>query len=219
MQRFVAATHFSAEEVRTLSIHFDQIKASRQADGSIERSEFQAALGFTMKESLYVDRIIQLFDSNCDSYISFEEFVSSVSVLSSKGTMDEKLKCTWAIFPLCDACLKMLLMFVCAWLAVSFDVLDLDRDGKLAKDELLTMLEACIQENSIDIPKSFLTHIIDKTFEDVDTDKDGVISLDEYKALADSNPGMLSHITFNVSGIIAEYLPTLKPVASVRTKS
>ncbi len=54
-------------------------------------SEFQLVLG--LKESLYLDRFFQLFDDNNDGFINFEEFVLGLSILSSKGTHDEKMEC------------------------------------------------------------------------------------------------------------------------------
>lgn len=92
---FVSSSHFTADEVVALNVHYDLISSAKRDDGLIDRSEFQTALGFTVKESLYVDRIFQLFDANGDSFISFAEFLQSVSVLSSKGTSDEKIRCTW----------------------------------------------------------------------------------------------------------------------------
>ncbi|KAJ0403473.1 hypothetical protein ATCC90586_003586 [Pythium insidiosum] len=189
VQAFVRDSRFTTDEVVALHIHFDLISSSKRDDGLIDRSEFQTALGFTAKESLYVDRIFQLFDANNDSFISFGEFLQSLSVLSSKGKPDEKLQ-------------------------FSFDVLDIDRDGKLSNTELLSMLEACIEENGINIPKDKLEAIVNKTILDVDLDQDGFISFEEYKALVDANPHMLSHVTFNVSAIIAEYMPALRALSA-----
>ncbi|GAB9472178.1 hypothetical protein Gpo141_00009363 [Globisporangium polare] len=191
VQQFAQSTHFTSEEVVALSVHYDLISSAARDDGLIDRSDFQTALGFTVKESLYVDRIFQLFDANGDSCISFGEFLQSVSILSSKASTEEKLR-------------------------FSFDILDFDRDNKLSRQELLSMLEACIQENAINIPKDCLDTIVAKTMEDVDADKDGFISYDEYRALGDNNPQMLNHVTFNISGIIAEYMPTLRAVLATR---
>lgn len=94
VSEFVQSTHFSVEEVVALRVHFDLISTAARDDGLIDRSDFQTALGFTVKESLYVDRIFQLFDTNDDSCISFAEFLQSVSILSSKASADEKLRCT-----------------------------------------------------------------------------------------------------------------------------
>ncbi|EEY69657.1 uncharacterized protein PITG_19039 [Phytophthora infestans T30-4] len=87
------STNFTPEEVIALNVHYDLISSAKRDDGLINRSEFQSALGFTVKESLYVDRIFQLFDTNSDNCISFDEFLQSVSVLSFKGGTAEKIKC------------------------------------------------------------------------------------------------------------------------------
>ncbi|KAF4325294.1 hypothetical protein BBO99_00000379 [Phytophthora kernoviae] len=179
LNAFVSSSNLTVEEVVALHTHFDLISSAQRDDGLIDRSDFQTALGFTVKESLYVDRIFQLFDSNNDNFISFSEFLQSVSVLSSKGSTVEKIKY-------------------------------FDRDGQLSTQELLNMLEACIQENSINIPAECLATIVAKTMEDVDLDKDGFISFDEFRVMTEANLQMLNHVTFNVSTIIAEYMPALR---------
>lgn len=98
-------------------------------------------------------------------------------------------------------------------------MLDADRDGKLSKQEVLSMLEACIHENNINIPKDYLETIVDKTMADVDLDKDGFVSFEEYSALGGSNPQMLNHVTFNISAIIAEFMPTLRAVVAKRQQA
>ncbi|KAF1323543.1 Tkl/lisk/lisk-dd1 protein kinase, partial [Globisporangium splendens] len=123
--------------------------------------------------------------------MSFTEFLQSVSILSSKASTDERLR-------------------------FSFDILDFDRDGKLSKQELLSMLEACIHENSINIPKDCLETIANKTMDDVDLDRDSFMSFEEYKALGAANPHMLNHVTFNISGITAEYMSTLCAALATR---
>lgn len=79
------------------------------------------------------------------------------------------------------------------------------------------MLEACIQENGINIPAECLATIVAKTMEDVDLDKDGFISLDEFRAMTESNLQMLNHVTFNVSAIIVEYMPALRVLVAKRS--
>jgi Ca2+-binding EF-hand superfamily protein len=90
---FASSSNLTPDEVVALHVHYDLISSAKRDDGLIDRSEFQTALGFTVKESLYVDRIFQLFDANNDNFISFDEFLQSVSVLSSKGGTAEKIKC------------------------------------------------------------------------------------------------------------------------------
>lgn len=98
---FASSSNFTPDEVVALHVHYDLISSAKRDDGLIDRSEFQTALGFTVKESLYVDRIFQLFDTNNDNFISFDEFLQSVSVLSSKGSTAEKVKCASSLFSGC----------------------------------------------------------------------------------------------------------------------
>ncbi|GMF26639.1 unnamed protein product [Phytophthora lilii] len=190
-----ASSNFTPDEVVALHVHYDLISSAKRDDGLIDRSEFQAALGFTVKESLYVDRIFQLFDTNSDNFISFDEFLQSVYSSTS----------------------PLLAVVAILFDAVSFDILDFDRDGKLSSQELLSMLEACIQENGINIPAECLATIVAKTMEDVDLDKDGFISFDEFRVMTEANLQMLNHVTFNVSAIIAEYMPALRVLVANRS--
>jgi len=48
----------------------------------ISRSDFQSALG--MKNSTFVDRLFAVFDENGDGGINFVEFLTILSVLSTK---------------------------------------------------------------------------------------------------------------------------------------
>lgn len=56
------------------------------------RSEFQRALGF--KDSVYLERMFQLFDDNNDGFINFEEFLEGLSILSTASSVREKIEST-----------------------------------------------------------------------------------------------------------------------------
>merc|ERR1712126_66029 len=94
------------------------------------------------KESLYVDRMFQLFDENNDGFISFEEFLKSVSILSTKGTYEEKVKCKFGLE-------ISIVYYLHMRFVVSFNILDFNADGKLSTDEVLQMLKASATENSL----------------------------------------------------------------------
>ena len=94
LSKFSSKSHFTTREIAALHLHYESISASQRVDGLIDRSEFQMALGYNLKESFYVDRMFEVFDINQDGFISFEEFVHSVSILSTKGTREEKTECT-----------------------------------------------------------------------------------------------------------------------------
>lgn len=69
--------------------------------------------------SAYAAQIFGAFDQNQDGLISFEEYISALSV-TSRGDMNDKLE--WA-----------------------FRVYDINRDGKISFDEMLTTVKAIFQ--------------------------------------------------------------------------
>ena len=79
------------EEIVKLYDHFQSNCKSQKDDFTIDKSEFSTLLG--LKDSLFVDRMFALFDTENKKRIDFKAFISGLSVFSEKGTMDEKLKC------------------------------------------------------------------------------------------------------------------------------
>lgn len=53
---------------------------------------------------MFVDRMFSLFDGDGDSNIDFREFICGLSVFCEKGTIEEKLKCTYPLtyFVICS---------------------------------------------------------------------------------------------------------------------
>ncbi|ETW09588.1 hypothetical protein, variant [Aphanomyces invadans] len=172
-----AKTRLTPEELQLLGVHFQRYQlqdgpaAAISTDtvslptGSIDRVKFQQAMGLPEKESTYADRLFNLIDANHDGRISFEEFALSVSLLSTKATLHEKIK-------------------------LSFDILDMDGDGQIAKGELATMLHITTTENNIKLTKDQVELIVNKTF--VELGADGAITFDKYSNLVAANEGMAS---------------------------
>ena len=77
-----------------------------------------------MKNSTFVDRLFAVFDENGDGAINFAEFLTILSVLSTKASAAEKLE-------------------------VSFKIYDMDGDGKIGRDELNAMLRATADEHNL----------------------------------------------------------------------
>lgn len=47
------------------------------------------------KDSALLDRIFRVFDSNDDDQISFQEYVTCLSMISSKASKEDKIKCEY----------------------------------------------------------------------------------------------------------------------------
>ena len=154
--KYVSSSHFTSQEISALHLHYELVSSTKREDGLIDQTEFQLALGFALGESLYVDRIFQLIDSNGDGYISFDEFITSASILSSKGTIAQKVD-------------------------FSFNVLDFNQDELIDKDELRKMMMANVNENvNITLGMEALEEMIAQTMKEVDLDQDGFINKEEY---------------------------------------
>lgn len=161
-------------KIQELHEHFTAISGSVTKDGLIDRAEFTKALG--MKDSLFVDRVFNLFDKNGDGApaltaitsafaslsrlcaagtINFREFLTGLSVFCPSASHAEKLK-------------------------FSFDIYDKNRDGSIAKAELHEMLESTLLESSnAGLSKDQIAALIDAIFVEADANGDGEISFQE----------------------------------------
>jgi Ca2+-binding EF-hand superfamily protein len=52
------------------------------------------------RDSALLDRIFRVFDGDDNNLVDFPEYVKCLSVISTKGSKDSKLKCKLVIYPL-----------------------------------------------------------------------------------------------------------------------
>ena len=85
------------DEVKALYAQFLTLKGEDVASVAalvISKAEFQAALGFGKgEESMFVSRIFDSFDVDKDGHISFEEFITGISILTPAAAADVRVKC------------------------------------------------------------------------------------------------------------------------------
>ncbi|KAH3767797.1 calcineurin B [Pelomyxa schiedti] len=176
LQQYTQTTHFSEAEVTALYHHYKRISSSIQRDGVIDQNEFRQALGAGVN-SVFVDRIFTIFDSNHDSLLSFDEFVHGLSGFCDRANRDEKLE-------------------------LSFRVYDIDGDGYISKEELMSMLRASLVNlGALHLSEDQIIRVLDATFSEVDINHDGRISFEEYKLMVLRNPIILENLTVQSKAI------------------
>lgn len=81
------------------------------------------------KDSALLDRIFRVFDADDDNQISFMEYLTCLSIISSKANKDEKIKFSFAIY-------------------------DFDGDGFISVTDLTAVVAATLREHKILIRRS-----------------------------------------------------------------
>lgn len=135
------------------------------------------------KDSALLDRIFRVFDADDDNQISFMEFLSCLSIISSKASKEDKIK-------------------------FSFQIYDFDGDNFISTTDLTAVVAATLREHKILIRRADIDHLVHTTMEQAKPKHANMISYEEYKALVSNKPHMLAQLTINISSIINEYTRT-----------
>ncbi|XP_062515076.1 neuronal calcium sensor 1-like [Corticium candelabrum] len=123
--------------------------------------------------SKFADLVFNEFDSNKDGAIEFKEFIAALSVIS-RGSLEEKL--TW-----------------------SFRLYDLDKDGKITRQELLSIMEAIytMVGHAVRLPYDEKTpeQRVDQIFYMMDKNHDDLLTLEEFKDGSKQDPSVVQALS------------------------
>jgi calcium-dependent protein kinase len=172
--KLVGDTEFSEDHIRAISAAFrseisgGDASASALVDGamSIGRPEFEKVMGELGFGGLPLDRMWELFDVDGNGGVDLREVLCGLATLRNGG--EEALR-------LC------------------FDILDVDGNGHLDENEMaiaITALSGAGEEGSVDAAE--LAEHLEYAFEYMDIDKDGRISLEEFKAGIEKDPSLVA---------------------------
>ncbi|XP_065189715.1 calaxin-like [Sycon ciliatum] len=165
----VINTHFSPEEGMKLIMFIRHV-----TDAEVfERSLFYQFLQdmFKITDDIVTDKVFRHFDQNRDGLIDLQEFVRGMSVFL-RG--DEEERSRWA-----------------------FGVYDLNDDQTISRDELFTLLRcnmAMIDEYDSNENIKQTMELVEMTHRKLDTDKDGLISKDDFCAAVRKDPLLLQSL-------------------------
>lgn len=161
-KKLLRGTHFDSEELMLLKEFF---QSCSKGDGMISREDFNEGFRaiFDVADPLVMDRMFRCFDENSDGVINFREFVCGLSIYH-RGTLEEKLR-------------------------LSFQLYDTNGDTFVDKEEAFHMLKGMWNLAEVNRDGGYadtkaITEYVDKVFDQLDVNKDGHISFEEYMKVA-----------------------------------
>ncbi|KAH7372621.1 hypothetical protein KP509_17G013300 [Ceratopteris richardii] len=111
-----------------------------------------------------------MFDSKKDGVLEFGEFVKGLSVFHPNTPEEEKID-------------------------FAFELYDFNQMGHIGREEVKLMLIAILSESDTDLSDDVIEAILEKTFVDADTNRDGKIDRDDWKDFVCRNPAMIKMMT------------------------
>ena len=139
----------------------------------LSREEFADAM--SMKpDSLFVEQMFQLIDTDGNGFVSFREFLDMI-VIFSKGSPDEKLK-------------------------LMFNMYDVDRSGSLDVGEFKEMLKGMMEMVNASVNPDQMDSLIDSMFAAAGFQNKTQLNFDDFLVLMRDHKEELSDARLNVAG-------------------
>ncbi|ETO09472.1 hypothetical protein RFI_27903 [Reticulomyxa filosa] len=182
-------THFPEHELKLLHSLFYTLDNLIKQDNIISLEELAIALEIP-QSSLILNRLFSILDRSQIGLLRFRNFATAMSILDTRGSMEDKIK-------------------------LSFKIYDLNNDGVIDKDEMIQLLlstHLLYLDNSnkpifdnVNLTKCY-SEIIDNTWNRFKKHKkvqNDSISFEEYKQYCLSNPQILKYFNFDVGFLLS----------------
>ena len=174
-----ASTNFDMATLRKLLVVFEEIAASDADDGLIDSAELTEAMGLRDASALLARALFRLFERTHNKQIDFPNWVRTLSALAPQAALEDKIR-------------------------FSFQLYDLNNDGKIEMSELRAMLEAAVKdENVLHLSEEDLREWCDYTLRAVDADGNGHVDYQEYRACVAASPRFLRTFTLDIAALVA----------------
>eukprot|EP00744_Colponema_vietnamica_P002207 GILI01003516.1.p1 GENE.GILI01003516.1~~GILI01003516.1.p1 ORF type:complete len:188 (-),score=32.89 GILI01003516.1:209-718(-) len=160
------ASNLTPKEIKRLHKRFRNL--DKDQSGELEPSEF-----FDLPElaqNPLVQRVISVFDRNHDGKVSFVEFVQGLSLLSSHGKSEEKLR-------------------------FAFSIYDVNGDGFISNGDLFSVMKMMVGSNLSEVQ---LQQLVDRTILYADADGDGKLCFEEFVKVVEGTD-LADKLTINIS--------------------
>lgn len=180
LMTLVGDTDFSPESVRAIAEAFRAAAAPPAATDaaatsgastpsstspiselSADKEQFQAVMTTLGFDSLPLAHMWELFDTDGNGSVDVREVLCGLATLRTGGE---------------------------AALELCFSLLDADKSGQLDQEELRIALTALTSAGSADLTPEQVSGMLEHAFDSMDVNKDGLISLEEFKAGIELDP-------------------------------
>jgi len=179
LQALAHATHFDIKTLRKLKGIFAEISDSRVQDSMIDFIELSEAMGLD-ESSLLGRSIFRVFDSTRTKTINFRTFVTTLSALSDKASLDEKIRFSFALY-------------------------DLNGDGRIDIKEIRSLLVEALRDGNLSLTEEQIQQICDHTFATADVDGNGTLDFEEYNAMVSQSSRFMRCFSLDVDELCRQF--------------
>ncbi|KAK4363801.1 hypothetical protein RND71_019042 [Anisodus tanguticus] len=114
--------------------------------------------------------MFNLFDSNNDGLIDFEEFIRTLSIFHPDASQAEKV-------------------------VAAFKLYDIWQTGFIGREEVKELIFGLLYESELVLTDDIVEAMIDKTIEEANSKGDGKIDIEEWSNFVAQNPSLLKNMT------------------------